>query len=128
MVEWLMQHAIDAVVKLLTKTLLKPILWSGQSIRLAREKRKMMDDNLNEALRDHPADKPSSAFLQSRRTLTMTLWAHVASWILLFGVFALLYPRIGTGVIEASILILIVVAYFNVDVRRGSKTRFPMMM
>lgn len=125
MLEWLIGHALHGLYSLLTKTLLKPMLWSGQQIRCAREEIRALDISLYNAQVQSPCATPNERFFQVRRKQLWIIGLHVALWLLLLASAVLWIGRPESFLGALFVAVLVVVGYFNVEVS-GVPTRIDL--
>lgn len=116
MFEWLISHAISGLYSLLTKTLLKPMIWSGQQIRCAREEIRAMDIRLHNAQMQAPGIIPNVHFFQHRRKQLWIIGIHTATWLILLCSVGVWFRSAAGPLGAVLIAILVVVGYFNVNV------------
>ena len=115
MLEWLVGHAVNGLYSLLTRTLLRPMIWSGQQIRCAREEIRALDISLHNARMRSPGASPTEQFFQYRRKQLWRIGLHSAVWLIV-----LLFSDVWAGsaglFCAALAVVLVVVGYFHVDV------------
>ena len=115
MLEWLIGHAINGLYSLLTRTLLKPMIWSGQQIRCAREEIRATDISLQNARLRTPGASPTEQFFQHRRKQLWLIGLHAAFWLLVLSFSAFWFG--SAGFLCATLAaVMVVVGYFHVDV------------
>lgn len=115
MLEWLIGHALNGLYSLLTKTLLKPMLWSGQQIRCAREEIRALDIRLYNAQAQSPGATPGAQFLQYRRKQLWIISLHALVWLFLLSSAA--FWAGSAGALGALLIaVLVILGYLNVNV------------
>ena len=116
MLEWLIGHAISGLYSLLTKSVLKPMIWSGQQIRCAHESISAMDIRLHNAQVQTPGATPTDVFFQERRKQLWIIGLHTLFWVVVLTSTAIL-SNFSTGFgIALVMVIMVIVGYFNVSV------------
>ena len=116
MIQWLLEHAIHAVVNLATKTVLMPMLWSGKSIHIAWEEIRAMDIQLHNAQQSNPGVRPTEGFHKARRGNQLWIAAHVMGWGLLLIPVSVIYRGSSAPWLVLGIVLMIVIGYFSVSI------------
>jgi hypothetical protein len=122
MLDWLIGHALSGLYSLLVKTVFKPMIWSGQQIRCAREDVRAMDIRLHNATVQSPGATPTEEFLQHRRKKLSTIWLHAAFWLVVLFIAVIWFRSTPLPICSLFAAVIVVIRYFNVDVT-GMPTR-----